>query len=196
MAKSIKLLLTENVESLGIVGDVVNVKVGYARNYLLPFNYATTPSDELIASLAERRADAEKQVAALRKQREEMIHKLDGQELTMDRACNDQGHLYGSVTQQDIATALQEVGFDVSPREVRLPGAIKRIDTFDILVKVDSDLEAHVKLWVAADRHIQDDAEEEMEFDNEGELIIKEKKPSAKKSDAISEHKPEIAEAE
>lgn len=191
MSKSVKLLLTENVDSLGIVGDVVNVKVGYARNYLLPFNYATTPSDELIASLAERRADAEKQVAALRKQREEMIHKLDGQELTMDRACNDQGHLYGSVTQQDIATALQEVGFDVSPREVRLPGAIKRIDTFDILVKVDSDLEAHVKLWVAADRHIEDDAEEEMEFDNEGELIIKDKKPAAK----AAEDKPAEPEA-
>ena len=178
MAKSVKLLLTENVDSLGIVGDVVNVKVGYARNYLLPFGYATTPSEELIASLAERRAQAEKDVAARRKEREEMISKLDGQELSMDRACNDQGHLYGSVTQQDISAALKEVGFAVSPREVRLPGAIKRVDSFDILVKVDSDLEAHVKLWVVADRHIEDD-EEEMEFDNEGELIIKDKKPAA-----------------
>jgi len=176
MAKSIKLLLTENVDSLGIVGDVVNVKVGYARNYLLPFGYATSPSEELIASLAERRAQAEKDVAARRKERQEMINKLDGQELTMDRACNDQGHLYGSVTQQDIAAALREVGFAVSPREVRLPGAIKRVDAFDILVKVDSDLEAHVKLWVAADRNIDDDDQDEMEFDNEGELIIKDKK--------------------
>lgn len=184
MAKSVKLLLTENVDSLGIVGDVVNVKVGYARNYLLPFGYATTPSEELIASLAERRAQAEKDVAARRKERQEMINKLDGQELTMDRACNDQGHLYGSVTQQDISSALKEVGFAVSPREVRLPVAIKRVDSFDILVKVDSDLEAHVKLWVVADRHIEDDGEEEMEFDNEGELIIKEKKPAAAEPEA------------
>ena len=179
MAKSIKLLLTENVDSLGIVGDVVNVKVGYARNYLLPFNYATTPSDELIASLAERRAQAEKDVAAHRSERETMINKLDGQELTMDRACNDQGHLYGSVTQQDISIALKEVGFAVAPREVRLPVAIKRVDSFDILVKVDTDLEAHVKLWVVADRHIENDGEEEMEFDNEGELIVKDKKKPA-----------------
>lgn len=184
MSRSVKLLLTENVESLGIVGDVVNVKVGYARNYLLPFGYATEPSEELIASLAERRAEAEKEVAARRKQREEMINKLDGQELTMDRACNDQGHLYGSVTQQDIASALKEVGFNVSPREVRLPGAIKRIDTFDILVKVDSDLEAHVKLWVAPDRHIEDDDVEEMEFDNEGELIVKDSKKPAPAAEA------------
>jgi len=192
MAKSIKLLLTENVDSLGIVGDVVNVKVGYARNYLLPFNYATTPSDELIASLAERRAQAEKDVAARRAERESMINKLDGQELTMDRACNDQGHLYGSVTQQDISAALKEVGFAVSPREVRLPGAIKRVDNYDILVKVESDLEAHVKLWVVADRHIEDDGEEEMEFDNEGELIVKDKKPAK----AAEPEAAETAEAE
>ncbi len=195
MPKSIKLLLTENVDSLGIVGDVVNVKVGYARNYLLPFQYATTPSDELIASLAERRAQAEKDVAARRKEREEMIHKLDGQELTMARACNDQGHLYGSVTQQDLASALQEVGFAVSPREVRLPVAIKRVDTFDILVKVDSDLEAHVKLWVVADRHLDEDDQDEMEFDNEGELIIKDKKkPAADKPAENADAEPTSAE--
>lgn len=104
----------------------------------------------------------------------------------MVRACNDQGHLYGSVTQQDIASALQEVGFDIKPREVRLPGTIKRVDTFDIHIKVDSDLGADVKLWVVADRALDADAEPEMEFDSEGELI----EPTAKKKAA----KPAAAE--
>lgn len=182
MARSVKLLLTENVDNLGIVGDIVNVRLGYARNYLLPFNYATSPSDELIASLAEKRATAEKQVAARRSQREEMIGKLNGQQLTLTRACNDQGQLYGSVTQQDIASALKEVGFAVSPREVRLPTTIKRVDSFDIHIKVESDLEADIKLWVVADRELDVDESEEMEFDNEGELIVKEAKkaPAAK----------------
>jgi large subunit ribosomal protein L9 len=170
-SKHVKLLLTENVDSLGIVGDVVRVRSGYARNYLLPFGLATEPSEDLIKDLAAKRAEAEKQLAALRKQRETMISKLDGQELTMVRACNDQGQLYGSVTQQDIATALQEVGFDIKPREVRLPGTIKRVDTFDIHIKVDSDLGADIKLWVVADRALDVDAEPEMEFDSEGELI-------------------------
>lgn len=187
MARSVKLLLTENVDNLGIVGDIVNVRLGYARNYLLPFGYATTPSDELIASLAEKRAQAEKDVAARRAQREEMIGKLNGQELTLTRACNDQGQLYGSVTQQDIANALKEVGFTVSPREVRLPTTIKRIDAFDIHIKVDSDLEADIKLWVVADREIETDDGEEMEFDNEGELIIKDKKAPATQSPTESE---------
>lgn len=180
MARSVKLLLTENVDNLGIVGDVVNVRLGYARNYLLPFNYATTPSDELIASLAEKRSIAEKDVAARRAAREEMIGKLDGQQLTLTRACNDQGQLYGSVTQQDISTALKEVGFTVAPREVRLPTTIKRVDSFDIHIKVDSDLEANIKLWVVADRELDLDDSDEMEFDNEGELIEKKsKKPAA-----------------
>jgi large subunit ribosomal protein L9 len=170
-SKHIKLLLTENVDSLGIVGDVVRVRLGYARNYLLPFGLATSPSADLIKDLATKRAEAEKQIAAIRKDRETMIAKLDGQELTMIRACNDQGQLYGSVTQQDIAQALQEVGFDIKPREVRLPGTIKRVDTFDIHIKVDSDLGADVKLWVVADRELDVDAAPEMEFDSEGDLI-------------------------
>ncbi len=62
MAKNIKLLLVENVEALGIVGDVVNVRIGYARNFLLPRSLATQPTDELVKSLAAKRAEAEKQV--------------------------------------------------------------------------------------------------------------------------------------
>ncbi|MEX0877212.1 MAG: 50S ribosomal protein L9 [Phycisphaerales bacterium] len=191
MARNLKLLLTENVDSLGIVGDIVNVRVGYARNYLLPFGYATEPSDELMEQLAEKRAEAEKQLAARRKQREEMIGKLNGQELTLVRACNDQGQLYGSVTQQDIATALKEVGFIVAPREVRLPSTIKRVDTFDIHIKVDSDLEADIKLWVVPDRELDMDEQDEMEFDSEGELIVKEtKKKQAQKAPAEKPEQP------
>lgn len=184
MARNVKLLLTENVDSLGIVGDIVNVRIGYARNYLLPFGYATEPSDELISQLAEKRAQAEKQLAERRAQREEMIGKLNGQELTLIRACNDQGQLYGSVTQQDISAALKELGFAVAPREVRLPTTIKRIDTFDIHIKVDSDLEADIKLWVVPDRELDVDEDDEMEFDNEGELIVKDKKPAKEEAPA------------
>ena len=194
MAQSVKLLLTENVDNLGIVGDVVNVRLGFARNYLLPFGYETTPSDELIASLAEKRVIAEKEVASRRSQREVMIGKLNGQQLTLIRACNDQGQLYGSVTQQDISVALKEVGFVVSAREVRLPTTIKRIDSFDIHIKVDSDLEADIKLWVVADRELDTDENEEMEFDNEGELI--EKKASKPAPAAESDAQPEAAAAE
>ena len=185
MYKNVKLLLTENVDNLGIVGDVVNVRVGYARNFLLPRGYATEPSQELVAQLAEKRKQAEKDLAELRKQRQAIIGKLDGLEITMTRACNDQGQLYGSVTQQDIAAALKDLGYSVKPREVRLAHTIKRVDSFDVSVKFDTDLEAHIKLWVVADREIQSDEREEMEFDNEGNLVDKNRPKGRPRGDRV-----------
>ncbi|MCB9839098.1 MAG: 50S ribosomal protein L9 [Phycisphaeraceae bacterium] len=173
MSKTIKLLLTENVDSLGIVGDVVTVRMGYARNYLIPREMAMMPSDEAIAELAGKRAQAEKEMLALRANREQMIDKLDGVQLTLVRSCNDAGHLYGSVTQQDIAEALTNAGYPVTPRSVRLPHAIKRIDAFDIHIRLDQDLEADIKLEVVPDRELHLEERVEMEFDKEGELIVK-----------------------
>ncbi|MEM9065245.1 MAG: 50S ribosomal protein L9 [Planctomycetota bacterium] len=169
--KNIKLLLTENVDNLGIVGDVVNVRLGYARNFLLPRGLATQPSDELMAELATKRAEAEKQVAALRQQREEAIGKMQDLELTLQRSCNDQGILYGSVTQQDLSAALTELGHPVQPREVRIGQTIKRVGEFEVTVKLASDLEAHVKIHIVADRQLDEDERQEMEFDDEGNLI-------------------------
>ncbi len=171
MSKHVQLLLTENVEGLGIVGDVVHVRAGYARNFLLPHSMATTPSQEKIEALAERRKQAEAEMRALRSKREEMIEKLEGYEVTIERSCNDQGHLYGSVTQKDIADALSEEGFEVRQRDVRIAQPIKRLDSYEIPVVLDSDLRAIIKLWVIADRHLDLDERPEMEFDNEGNLI-------------------------
>lgn len=170
MAKSVQLLLTENVDNLGIVGDVVNVRTGYARNYLLPRGMATTPSEEMIASLTAKRKEAEKHLAEVRKDREALIKKIDKLELTMTRSANDQGILYGAVTQQEIATALVALGYKVKPREVRIPQTIKRVEAHDIVVKFDSDLEATIRLHVVADKVVKEEREE-MEFDNEGNLV-------------------------
>ena len=173
MGKNVSLLLLENVEGLGIVGDVVAVKTGYARNFLLPRGIATEPSDELIEQLAEKRAQAQRELEALRAARKDVIEKLEGFEITIERACNDQGLLYGSVTQQDLAKALLEHGYDIRARAFRLPHTIKRVDTYDVIVKLDQDLETTIKLWVVADRELGGDEREEMEFDDEGNLIEK-----------------------
>lgn len=180
MARNIKLLLIENVEAVGIVGDVVNVRTGFARNFLLPRALATTPSDDLIKSLSAKRADAEKMVAAQRKQREETIEKLKGVEMELVRACNDQGILYGGITQQDVAAELSAKGYAVKARDVRLPGAIKRIDKYEIHVKLDSDLDSVIKLTVKPDRELPKDAME----------------PEKKKSDAKDGDKADGAKAE
>jgi large subunit ribosomal protein L9 len=173
MARTVELLLTENVEALGIVGDVVKVRTGYARNFLLPRSLATTPSDELKKSLQAKRIEAEKHLAAQRQTRVETIEKLKGYELTLERSCNDQGVLYAGVTQQEIATALTAAGYTVRARDVRLSEAIKRIDSYQVLIKYETELETPIKLWVVADRKLDaKDEKPDMDFDSEGNLIV------------------------
>ena len=187
MAKNVKLLLTESVDNLGIVGDVVNVRLGYARNFLLPRGLATTPSEELLAGLAEKRKQAEIEVAAIRKDRQALLARLEGLDITMARACNDQGQLYGSVSQHDLSEALTDLGFPVKAREIRLPHTIKRLDVHEVLVRFDSDLEATIKVHVIADRAMEDEEREEMEFDRDGELIEKKPKRDRKERKADDE---------
>ncbi|MGQ0627589.1 MAG: 50S ribosomal protein L9 [Phycisphaerales bacterium] len=155
MARSLKLLLTENVENTGIVGDVVNVRKGYARNYLLPRGFATQPSDELVKQLQAKRAEALKQLDLQKEQRKAIIEKLKGAELAMVRSCNDQGILYAAVTQQDIATALAAAGHvGVTAREIRIGQNVKRIDNYEIHVKFDAELDTVIKLHINADRKL------------------------------------------
>lgn len=176
MARNVELLLTENVENLGIVGDVVKVRLGYARNYLLPRELATEPSEELIKSLQAKRIEAERQLAEQRSQRAATIEKLAGYELHIERSCNDQGILYAGVTQQEIAAALNAAGFgNVRPRDVRLNEAIKRVDTYTVHIKFETDLATDIKLWVMADRKLDTEEREEIEIDDEGEVVDKSK---------------------
>lgn len=199
MARSHKLLLTENVDNLGIVGDVVSVRSGYARNFLLPRRLATVPTEEAIQAVAARRAEAQRQLAELRKHREELVGKMAGLTLELVRSCNDQGILYASVTQDEIAKLLVEKGFAVRPRDVRIGANIKRVDTYDVTVKFESDLQTHIALKVLPDRKLDLEKEEppapaEVEPPAEGAPAPEESKPKSKgKKDAKpeGEAKPE-----
>jgi large subunit ribosomal protein L9 len=173
MAKNVELLLVESVENVGIVGDVVKVRTGFARNFLLPRALATVPSDELVQKLQAKRAEAIKAASELRASRAATISKLTGYELTIQRSCNDQGILYGGVTQQEIATALVAAGYAVRPRDVRLSGAIKRVDDYVVHIKYETELETDIKLHVKADRVLAKDEKPDLDFDNEGNLITK-----------------------
>lgn len=161
MPRNVSLLLLDTVDSLGIVGDVVSVRSGYARNYLLPRGLASEPDEELMKSLASKREEAERQLRELRAQREKMVEKLEGYEVTLVRSCNDLGMLYGSVTQKDVADALAAQGFKVTARDVRLGQTIKRVDNYHVVVKLDRDLEADVTVHVKADRELESRDREE-----------------------------------
>lgn len=165
--KQVELLLTETIENLGIVGDVVKVKPGYARNYLLPRGYATDPTPEKVAELAERRKQVEEEMKRQRQIKEAMLGKMTDYELTMQRSANEQGVLFGGVSQHDIAEALREDGFDIEDRAVRVGEQIKRLDSYQIPIVLAPDLKTEIKLWVVSDKPMEDLEAEESEGESE-----------------------------
>ena len=180
--KRTELLLTSNVENLGIVGDVVRVRMGFARNYLCPMGLAEAPTQEKMESLTEAREAAVKEHEVKRSVQSTIIEKLEGTTLTLTRSANDKGGLYGSVTQRDISDALLENDFDVDTRAIRLHQAIRRIGEYQVTVQFGSNLKTDVEIVVNPDRPLEN--REEMEFDDEGNLIIVEKSKKASKESA------------
>ncbi len=189
MARNIELLLLETVENLGIVGDVVRVKPGHARNYLLPMQLAEFPTAEKIEALKEERARAQAEVAAELAARRSLVERLEGITVTLIRSCNDRGILYGSVTQRDISDALIEAGYDADTRSIRLANAIRRVGEYPVPVQFGKELRADISVIVEPDTPLE--SREEMEFDDEGNLI---EKPAPAPAAAESEAQPTAAE--
>ena len=190
--KRIELLLTKSVDNLGLVGDIVKVRMGYARNYLVPMGLAEIPTQEKIDALAEERAVALEAYEQKRSKQIATIEKLEGVVLTLTRSANDQGGLYGSVTQRDIADSLVDNGFIVNTRAVRLHQAIRRIGEYPITIQFGSDLKADIEVQILPDRPLED--RDEMEFDDEGNLIIVEKPAEETETETTEATTEEVAE--
>jgi large subunit ribosomal protein L9 len=169
MARHIELLLLKTIENLGIVGDTVKVRPGFARNYLLPMNLADVPTPSRIEALKEERAKAQAELARLRAAREELHSRMEEVAVTIQRSCNDQGVLYGSVTQRDISDALQGAGYDVGVRSVRLAQTIRRIGEYHVPIQFERDLRTEVTIHVTPDRALEEYAPQTAEpTDDEG----------------------------
>ncbi|MSR18521.1 MAG: 50S ribosomal protein L9 [Phycisphaerales bacterium] len=152
MSQKTELLLTRNVENLGIVGDVVKVRSGFGRNYLLPMGIAEHPTPEKIESLKGARAVAQADLTRVRSERESLIARMEGASVKLVRSCNDQGVLYGAVTQRDIADQLVTDGFAVDMRAVRLTQTIRRVGHYTTMIQFGRDLRVEVAIDVSPDR--------------------------------------------
>ena len=171
MAKQIELLLLDTIENLGIVGDVVKVKPGYARNYLLPHGLAEAPTEEKIQELAARREQVAAELAALRTEQEALLEKVADFELTLERSANESGLLFGGVSQHDISEALKAEGFAIEDRHVRIGEKINRLDTYHIPIQLAKDLKTEIKLWVVSDKPLEEEAEEGTEGEEGAEAV-------------------------
>ena len=148
---TVKLLLKESIKHVGRVGDIVEVSPGYARNYLLPKDLAVEPTPNNVKKIEARRKEIERQEAEKRKEQAQLIEKLKGVEVTLERRANEQGHLFGSVTATDVAKGLQAQNFNVEAADVNLPGKLDRIDKYQVTVKFAEDLAGEIKVWVNPD---------------------------------------------
>ncbi len=143
-----KVLLRKNVRKLGIIGDIVDVKNGYARNYLIPYGLGTAPTAGNIRKVEEDKA---RYLAELAKQREELTARaklLDGREVTISARANDEGHLYGSIGPAQIAAAMSETGAFIEASEVALPQPIRQLDKYDVTLEFADDITATIHVWV------------------------------------------------
>ena len=147
-----KVLLTQTIERTGIVGEVLDVSDGFARNYLLPKGLAIQPTDGNIKRLEQSRKDYESKLKLIREQKEKLIATLAGVEVTLIRNANDEGHLFGSVSKRDIAEELQKLGHAVEADDVKLDDPLRRIDTFTVPVMLAADLKADVKVWIVREK--------------------------------------------
>lgn len=144
-----QVILLERVAKLGQMGDVVDVKPGFARNFLLPQGKALTASQANIASFEARKAQLEAHNLETKKEAEALAEKLDGQQFIIIRSASDGGNLYGSVTPRDAAEAATEEGFSVDRKQVVVRAPIKELGVHTVDVVLHPEVTAAIELNVA-----------------------------------------------
>ena len=144
-----QVILLERVAKLGQMGEVVDVKPGYARNYLLPQKKALTASKANIAAFEDQKAQLEARNLETRKEAEALGEKLDGQQFVVIRQASDGGSLYGSVTPRDAADAATADGFSIDRKQVLIAKPIKDLGLHDVHVTLHPEVEVIIKLNVA-----------------------------------------------
>ncbi|MBA2412100.1 MAG: 50S ribosomal protein L9 [Burkholderiaceae bacterium] len=148
-----QIILMEKVINLGQLGDVVKVKEGYARNFLIPQGKARRATDSAIKEFETRRADLEKAQSDRLSAAQSVNDKLVGANVRIPAKAGVDGRLFGSVTNSDIAEALSKKGFDVNKGQIRMPqGPLKTVGEHPVLVALHTDVVANVTVTVVGEQ--------------------------------------------
>ncbi len=158
-----KVLLCEDIDKLGWLGDVVEVRTGYARNYLIPQGLAKAANESSIRAIAEEKSKRAEQRRLDGKRLEEAVKAIEGAEAVVAAKANELWHLFGSVTERHIAANLREQGFEVRDENVQIPEHIKEIGTHSVTLKFRDDLTATVNVVVVPEKQDESDAEADAE---------------------------------
>ncbi len=143
-----KVILRENIESLGKTGDIVRVSDGYARNFLLPRKLVSIADEKNVKAIEHHKKELQKKRAKDKKSAEEIAKKMEAFSCTITRKVGEKEKLFGSVTTTDIAGALVKGGFEVDRRHIQLTEPIKQLGVHNVSVKLSGEVIAQVKVWV------------------------------------------------
>lgn len=147
---NVQVILNEDMPNLGRPGDVVKVRAGYARNYLLPRGLAVEANSRNLSAFEHQKAMAMVKREALKNQAAGVKEKLEALLLKVSARAGEEGKLFGSVTNIDIERALREQGFEVDRRRIVLNEPIKQLGDYSVTVRLQPEVEANLKLSVAA----------------------------------------------
>jgi large subunit ribosomal protein L9 len=148
MAATIQLVLQHDVENVGKSGDLVKVRPGFARNYLLPRSLAVPATTSQVNRIAHEKAVALAKNEKLRKESTELAQKLSGLTIKLARAVGEDGKLFGSVTTKEIEATVKALGYDVDRKKMQLAEPIKALGSYEIPLKLSSDVTATLKVEV------------------------------------------------
>ena len=148
-----QIILMEQVQNLGRLGDIVKVKEGYARNYLIPQGKAKRATKENVAEFEQRRAELEAQQAKILAEAKERCARIDGITVQITQKAGADGRLFGSVTHYDIADALQALGHEVPKNIIQMPGGpLKQVGDYQITIDFHADAIATITVSVVAEQ--------------------------------------------
>ncbi len=143
-----KVILIEDVEKKGHIGDIINVKDGYANNYLIPRKLALPATESNIKHVKSILVQKARKLEKLKEKAIELLKKIDGTEIQISKPVGKEGKLFGSVTSSDIAEALKAKGFDIERKQVLLNSPIKAVGLYTIKVRLHPEVSATIKLDV------------------------------------------------
>ncbi|MCB1985154.1 MAG: 50S ribosomal protein L9 [Burkholderiales bacterium] len=150
-----QIILMETIAKLGRLGEIVNVKSGYARNYLIPQKKAQRATEQAIAEFETKRAELEKKQADTQAAAQALADRLEGLMLQISQKTSSDGKLFGSVTNANIADALNEQGFVIEKSMVRMPhGQLKQVGDYPIKVALYGDISAQITVSVLGETEI------------------------------------------
>lgn len=173
-----EVILLEKIERLGLMGEVVNVKNGYARNYLLPQRKALRKTKENLAIFESKRKEYEAYNLKLKTEAEEMARKMADLSVIIVRQAAETGQLYGSVTIRDICEAIRESGFKIERSQINLGQPFKNLGIFDVRLSLHPDVSQNVRVNIArseeeAKRSFKKQAQKEAETEKKQETVSK-----------------------